>query len=145
MVDVVETKMLRREVRVKLLDRLALHDLLHVVLAVLEDLAPAERRAQAARQMLAQQTVQVRFLDAGAALLHVPRHRNDLAGRQRQSRLVAVHGQIVAQYEAAHRDAGGAQLHIGMVAAHVLDHLGQIVVVGRTVQATRLVDGRSRL
>lgn len=102
MVHALEPEMLCRKVRIELLDRFALHDLRHIVLAALEDLAAAQRGAQAARQMLVQQTVQVRLLDADAALLHVPRHRNDLRGRQMLARLGAVHGQIVAEYEAAH-------------------------------------------
>lgn len=58
MVHIVEPKVFRREIRVKLFDRFALHYFHHIIVeAIFEYLAFAERSAQTARQVLAEKAV----------------------------------------------------------------------------------------
>lgn len=67
MINIVKSKVLRRKIRIKLFNRFALHDLWHIVFAVLKDLTLAERRTETLGQMLAQQTVQIWFFNASTA------------------------------------------------------------------------------
>lgn len=56
--------------------------------------------------------------------------------RRRQNRLgfLAVVGQIVAEDQPSHRYPSGANLHVLIGLLHVMNHLGQVVRVGGTVQ-----------
>lgn len=130
--------MFARKVRVKLLDRATLQHLVHVPLAtvaVLQYLVPAHRGAQSAGQVAAHHVVEARLLDRRRALVHVPGHRDDHGRGEVPLRLVTVHGQVIAEDQAAHRDARRAQLGPGMGARHVLHDLDQVLAVGGAVHA----------
>lgn len=84
--------------------------------------------------MFAEHAVQIGFFDAFAALVHVPRHRDNLTGGQYLFGFVAVQSQVIAQQQATHRYAGRTNLRVWIEFLNVRQRFGYIFNVSRTIE-----------